>query len=238
MKLGIMQPYFFPYIGHFALIAHTDFWIVFDEPQYTPKTWINRNRVLHPFDGWNWVSIPLANNSINIKIKDAEILNISEAKISALGKLSHYKKKAPFFNEVSELLSDSFNLNHNSKSLVELNVRSLKNVCEYLGIPFGYKICSNLNIPFNGIINPDDWALEICISQGFKEYINPIGGRNLFNPDKYNKRGVNISFLDIESIRYLPKGYSYIENLSILDVMMWVPANEIKNFILNNAKLI
>ena len=48
VKLGIMQPYFFPYLGHFALIAHTDAWVVFDITQYTPKTWMNRNRVLHP----------------------------------------------------------------------------------------------------------------------------------------------------------------------------------------------
>ena len=48
MRLGIMQPYFFPYLGHFALIANVDAWIVFDVTQYTPRTWINRNRVLHP----------------------------------------------------------------------------------------------------------------------------------------------------------------------------------------------
>jgi hypothetical protein len=35
MKLGIMQPYFFPYLGHFALIAAVDEWVVFDVTQYT-----------------------------------------------------------------------------------------------------------------------------------------------------------------------------------------------------------
>jgi WbqC-like protein family len=48
MRLGIMQPYFCPYLGHFALIAAVDQRIVFDVTQYTPKTWMNRNPILHP----------------------------------------------------------------------------------------------------------------------------------------------------------------------------------------------
>lgn len=47
-----MQPYFFPYLGRFSLIAECDEWIVFDTSQYTKRNWINRNRVLHPAAGW------------------------------------------------------------------------------------------------------------------------------------------------------------------------------------------
>ena len=34
MKLGIMQPYFFPYIGYFQLINSVDRYILFDTPKY------------------------------------------------------------------------------------------------------------------------------------------------------------------------------------------------------------
>jgi len=51
MILGIMQPYFFPYIGYFALMRVTEQWIVFDTPQYIRKGWINRNRVLSKGQG-------------------------------------------------------------------------------------------------------------------------------------------------------------------------------------------
>ena len=53
MRLGIMHPFFFPYLGHFALIAAVDQWIVFDVTQYTPKTWMNRNPILQPDTGCN-----------------------------------------------------------------------------------------------------------------------------------------------------------------------------------------
>ena len=46
MRLAIMQPYFFPYIGYFQLIAAVDQFIVYDNIKYTKKGWINRNRML------------------------------------------------------------------------------------------------------------------------------------------------------------------------------------------------
>jgi hypothetical protein len=46
MKIGIMQPYFFPYIGYFQLIKTVDVFVVYDNIKYTKKGWINRNRML------------------------------------------------------------------------------------------------------------------------------------------------------------------------------------------------
>jgi len=237
MKLGIMQPYFFPNVGHYALIAHTEGWVVFDEPQYTPKTWISRNRILHPTNGWNWISIPLSNSTVHIKIHQAKILSISKAKLSTLGKLAHYKKKAPYYNAVINIINQCFDIADNEKYLVKLNINSLKIVCEYLDIPFKYKICSDLNINFQQHLAPGDWALEICKFLGANEYINPIGGRDLFNVEKYHANSVQIKFLDMEPIVYEPSNFIYIENLSILDVMMWLPPSEIKKHMFTKSIL-
>ena len=46
MKIAIMQPYFFPYIGYFQLINSVDKFIIYDNIQYTKKGWINRNKIL------------------------------------------------------------------------------------------------------------------------------------------------------------------------------------------------
>ena len=40
MKIAIMQPYLFPYIGYFSLIKNTDHFVFFDTPQYIRKGWI------------------------------------------------------------------------------------------------------------------------------------------------------------------------------------------------------
>jgi hypothetical protein len=238
MKVGIMQPYFFPYAGHFSLIAQTDQWVVFDETQYTPKTWMNRNRILHQNSGWNWIVAPVANSSIHIKTKDAQILDVEQTRDRTLGKLAHYGNKSRYYKDVIDIVEDTFSLPVNQKSLVELNTRSLKNVCSYLDIPFKYKICSELNINFPSVMSPDDWALVICQSEGYSHYINPVGGRDLFDRQKYRAANIEIQFLETQTLVYTPRGYTYESNLSILDALMWLPPADIKKHIESTSRLI
>ena len=81
-----------------------------DETQYKPKSWMNRNRILHPKEGWQYLSVPLSNSSRNIQIYEATILDSSEAKLSIKRKLEHYRKKAPFFSQVINLIDEAFNM--------------------------------------------------------------------------------------------------------------------------------
>lgn len=46
MKLAIMQPYLFPFIGYFQLINAVDKFIILDDVSYIMRGWINRNRIL------------------------------------------------------------------------------------------------------------------------------------------------------------------------------------------------
>ena len=73
MKLGIMQPYFFPYLGYFDLINYSNRWIIFDTVQYIRHGWINRNRILKPGEDWQYISVPLVKHQREILIKDVEI---------------------------------------------------------------------------------------------------------------------------------------------------------------------
>lgn len=221
LTLGIMQPYFFPYLGHFSLIAAVDEWIVFDITQYTPKTWMNRNRILHPGTGWQYVTVPLSNSSISIKTSEAKVLNPSQAKASIVGKLSHYKKKAPYFEAVNALVQDVFDATTDD-SLVNLNVRGLSAVCRYLEIPFTYRICSELNLQFPERLRPGEWAPEICSMLGATGYVNPASGWEIFDPAEFARRGISLHFAQAREFVYITAPYQYEPNLSILDVLMWV----------------
>jgi len=179
-SVGIMQPYFFPHLAHFALIAHTDAWVVFDITQYTPKTWMNRNRVLHPNGGPNWVTVPLANASISITSAQARVADMAGTARSVLGKLSHYRRKAPYYEAVVDLVSGAFALPAGDDSLVHLNLAGLRAVCRYLDLPFAPRICSELALDLPADLGPGDWALEIASRLGADAYVNPIGGRALF----------------------------------------------------------
>jgi len=74
MRLAIMQPYFFPYIGYFQLIAAVDMFIVYDNIKYTKKGWINRNRMLQ--NGKDMMfSLPLKG--------DSDTLDVFQRKLAA-----------------------------------------------------------------------------------------------------------------------------------------------------------
>jgi WbqC-like protein family len=220
--MGIMQPYFFPYVGHFSLIAAVDEWIVFDITQYTPKTWINRNRILHPSTGWQYLTVPLSNSSNSIKIHQARVLNLADAKAKIAGKLSHYKKNAPYFAVIAGLINDVFD-SATDDSLVHLNVHGLEAVCRYLNIPFTYRICSELSLPLPEKLGPGGWALEICSLLGANRYVNPSSGLDLFDPVAFARRDIALDFVYPVEFAYSTGPYQYEPNLSIIDVLMWNP---------------
>jgi hypothetical protein len=220
MRVGIMQPYFFPYIGHFALIANVDEWLVFDITQYTPKSWMNRNRVLHPASGWMYVTVPVASAARAARTCEVRVRDPAGARSSAVGKLSHYAQRAPFFTQVMELVDGAFS-EAGGDSLVQLNVAGLRKVCDYLGLEFRYRICSELELDLPPINGPGDWAPAIADAVGADAYINPIGGRRLFDPATFRQRQIELGFLDMPSFTYDTRPYRFEPYLSILDVLMW-----------------
>ena len=72
MKVGIMQPYFLPYIGYFQLLSSVDLFIVYDNIKYTKKGWINRNRMLLN-DSDCMFSLSLKRGSDSRKIVEREL---------------------------------------------------------------------------------------------------------------------------------------------------------------------
>lgn len=214
-----MQPYFFPYAGHFSLVAACDVWVVFDICQYTPRTWMNRNRVLHPAGGTQYVTVPLSNGSIHIQTRQATLVSSRAARLSVLGKLSHYRRYAPFYPEVIGLVEQAFA--GEPQCLVQLNLAALAAVCRYLGLSFKARLASSLRLALPQFPGPGDWAPAICASLGASDYVNPIGGAPLFDPATFRQRGVALAYLDPPPLCYRTPGFGAVPNLSILDVLMW-----------------
>lgn len=219
MKLGIMQPYFFPYVGYFSLIKNTDKWIVFDTVQFITHGWIERNRILKPSEGWQYIGVPLVKHPRETLIKDVKVRNNEAWKEKIFRQIDHYKKKAPFYNDVVQLLSDCFK--YEADNIRDLDVKYLELLCHYLGIKFEYEIFSEMNLEIDPVEGPGDWALNISKALNAKEYINPPGGIEIFDKTKFDDAGIKLSFLKANIIPYNQRRDKYEEGLSILDVMMF-----------------
>jgi hypothetical protein len=225
-----MQPYFYPYIGYFELIYRTDRWIVFDVVQYNAKSWMNRNRILHPKEGWQYFGVPVKKSPRGTLIRDIEIEDKTNAFERILGQLSHYKKRAKYYREVVQLIRDGF-LSTSSNKLVDLNISTLSTVCSYLGIDFQWSQCSAMNLDFTEVKHPGQWALEICTQLGATEYLNPPAGRDIFVPEEFEERRIDLRFMDLPSYKYSCHPFCFEESLSIVDVMMWNSVDDIRSYL-------
>jgi hypothetical protein len=229
MKLGIMQPYFFPYLGYFELIRRTDEWIVFDTAQYIRHGWVNRNRVLHPKSGAQYIKVPIKHCVRETPIKEIEIADRDELRPRILGQIEHYKKRAPYYRETTALVDEC--LSGDEISLSRLNVSILDRLCRHLDIPFRCRVFSEMQLPLGPVEGPGDWALRISEALGAGEYVNPPGGVDLFDPRKFAASGIRLTLQKLIDFTYECRGYEFEPYLSIIDVLMWNPCEKVKEFL-------
>lgn len=229
MVLGFMQPYFFPYLGYFDLINYSDRWIVFDTAQYIRRGWINRNRILHPEKGWQYIVVPIQKSKREEAIGNIRISDQEAWKEKIIGQLNHYKKHARYFKEIRSLLIDC--LCTDEKKISKLNTAILKKICTYLDIPFQYQYFSEMNLDLPPVEYPGDWALHLSEALGAKEYVNPPGGRDLYDNQKFEKRGIKLTIREISLFEYECNHYQYEQNLSIVDVLMWNAPENVKTYL-------
>lgn len=234
MKVGIMQPYFFPYIGYFALIEKSDFFILLDEVQFIRHGWIERNRILKQSGGWNYISVPLEKHSRDTLIRDIRIRNTEKWKEKILSQLVYYKG-APNYYKIRKLVEAAIYPDY--EGIVQCNCQTLRMVCEYLGISTPIEVFSEMNLEIESPGSADEWALNICRAlPGVTEYWNPEGGAEFFDKAKYEKYGLELYFMKMQLREYEQKGNEFIPGLSILDVMMFNSPEEIhgmmKEFVL------
>jgi len=221
MKIAVMQPYFFSYIGHFQLMKNVDRWIVADEIQFIDKGWINRNRILHPdaHKEWIYISIPLKHRRQFDKINKINIDGMQHWKSTILGRLSHYKNKAPYYNRTMDLVNACLAYDENNLALFVTN--SLRLVAAALGINVKFDVQSELDLKLGRMNHPGQWAVEISEALGATEYINPYSGYSLFRENEFLSCSIKLLFLRPHLTPYMQRRDSFVSGLSIIDVMMW-----------------
>ena len=235
MKVAIMQPYFFPYLGYFSLVKHTDRFILLDTVQFIYHGWIERNRILKPQDGWQYIKAPLLRHKRESLICDIKIRNEEPWQVKILAQLRHYKQLAPHFYEVMQLCESI--LFTPSDNIASFNASSIQAILKYLNIHKSVEVFSNLPIIIDKPQAPDEWALNICKAINVSEYWNPPGGKHFFNPNKYINSNIFLRFHEVTLSSYNQQRPTFEPGLSILDVLMFNSIEEVNrmldNFILS-----
>lgn len=226
MKLGIMQPYFFPYIGYWQLMNCVDKYIVYDDVNFIKGGWINRNRILlngkeHLFN------VPMIGASSNKLINQVKVDNNKVLRNKLIKKIEHAYSDAPLYNEIIPVLTDI--LFYEADDLGAYLFYSIVKIARYLDMDTDIVLSSKLKK--NDELKGQDKVISICKIVGADEYYNAIGGLELYDFAKFKENGIQLFFLKTGNIMYLQGKNEFVENLSIIDVLMYNTKNEVKNFL-------
>lgn len=214
-RIAIMQPYFFPYIGYFQLITHVDQFVIYDDIKYTKKGWINRNRMLGD-KGPVTFSLPLMRGADQLDIIERSVSDDLDAN-KVLRRFKAVYAKAPFYDETIELVERVFH--HKDRNLFRFIAHSLGETCSFLGISTPLITSSTiLQRPLN---RGQERVIATCKALNADEYVNPQNGVKLYDGDVFLQNEIDLKFLIPETIRYDQGRGDFIENLSIIDVMMF-----------------
>lgn len=234
MKLAIMQPYCFPYIGYFQLINAVDKFVFYDDVNFIKKGYINRNNILIQGKR-NLFTIPCKEISQNKLINQVYLDFDIKDQEKFLKKLKHAYSKAPYFKVLYPLL-ESFIKNDRSVFISEYAIATIKFVTDFLGLNTKFEISSQ-KYADTIELRKENRLKEICNSENASDYINAIGGKSLYRKEDFLEKNINLKFLSSSSIDYQQFDNNFVPNLSIIDVLMFNSKGEVMSF-LNNYQLV
>lgn len=198
MRLAIMQPYFFPYIGYFELIRAVDVFVLLTTVQYIRKGWVNRNRVRRK-DSWGYITVPVLHQPRGTKIRDIKIDNSTAWKKRILKTLRCTYKRAEEHPLYQCLKSQE------EEMLSPILCNTLKFTAHYLGLSTEFVESSPSHERSQELI------LSVCKDFGATTYINLPGGMGLYDETQFAKNAVELKFM---------KPTSHPNTLSILDLCL------------------
>lgn len=228
-KVGIMQPYFFPYLGYWQLIASVDQFIVYDDVNYINRGWINRNHFL--INGEKKLFTILLEKASQNKLINEIWIKDDFSKFIKMLHLNY--SKAPFFKDVIAMVESICSFQNKNLALFLYN--SIVQVVNYLGMETDLLLSSSLQK--DNARRGQEKILHICELLDADMYINAIGGKELYDADVFGKHHLELRFLQTGEYSYKQTGNDFVSQLSILDVLMFNSKEKV-GMLLNEYTLI
>jgi hypothetical protein len=230
MRLAIMQPYFFPYIGYFQLIKAVDKFIFYDDVNFIKNGWINRNRILIN-NRASYITVQLKDAS---SFKPINCIEFTDNREKLKMSIEQAYKKAPHFDSAWPVINTCLDLK--TKSISELAIYSVEQVSRYLNLDTHFETSSRRYAKTKDL-KKTERLKEICRINNASQYINPIGGTELYTKDDFVTFGINLCFIKSKKIEYMQNKAEFVPWLSIIDVMMFNSPEKV-NRILDDFELV
>ena len=230
MNVAIMQPYFFPYLGYFQLLAAVDCFVILDDVNFIRNGWIHRNRILRD-DKAHLFTLAINGASSYKRINELTIFQAEKTKHAILNLIHRSYRMAPFYEANSALLSEISLFPE--ENLSRYLSYSLRQVSEHLNL--SPRIILSSEMSKDTSLTGQARVIEICKQLGATKYINPIGGMKLYDPDTFELNSIELYFLSPQIRPYPQFSGAFVPRLSIIDTLMFTSIDEIQD---NNLRFV
>ena len=201
---AVMQPYFLPYIGYFQLLSAVDYFVVADNYKYTKKGWINRNQILTN-GRLEKISVPLKSGPDSLEICNREISGLYDPDKILRKVRNAYGNHSDAEDLIRRALTTS------EKKLDKYLLHGIRLIAKEVGIKTEILLASEFqNLRgMTGTGKIFHFGKELSCSN----YINPIGGLNLYSKTDFHENGLNLSFIQTDEELIKEGTFSIVHNL-------------------------
>tara|TARA_B100001741_G_C16498832_1_gene573597 strand:+ start:495 stop:1187 length:693 start_codon:yes stop_codon:yes gene_type:complete len=207
------QPTYLPWLGLFNKISNSDCFVLFDNVQYLPKEWMNRNKIKTP-NGEIFLNVPVLKKSfLKKKIYDIKINNNLDWKRKHLKSIKLNYSKAKFYNHYIDYFEEIY-----SKEwiyLSDLNYHMLKLFLKLLNINVKLLKLSDLEIKGK----KSELVLNLCLKLNAKKFIFGQQGSNYADIISFKKKQIKTIFQNYNHPSYYQLHGKFVSNLSIIDLL-------------------
>lgn len=213
-KVAILQSNYIPWKGYFDLIASVDEFIIYDDVQYTPRDWRNRNQI-KTSQGKQWLTVPVKKKGRrHQKINETEILD-SGWEGKHWKSLVHAYSKTPYFNEIASWLEPLY-LQNKYTHISSLNYVLIKAICAYVGIDTIISHSSDYELSDG----KTQRLVDLCTQASASEYISGPAAKDYIEQNLFDNNKIKLSWFDYSHYPEYPQLWGeFTHQVSILDLL-------------------
>jgi hypothetical protein len=213
-RVAILQSNYVPWKGYFDIIHDVDECVLFEDVQYTPQNWRNRNRI-KTSDGPVWLTIPVG-DSKNRLLCEVELPQFRWAD-DQWDRIEAAYEEAPFFDRYRNVLSDALQ-DPKWRLLSDLNCHLIKLIArEILGITTEFRDSRSLHVEETG---KQERVLEILHKTGAGVYVSGPAAQTFLDPKRFAEEGIELVWKDYSGYPAYEQLYPpFRHDVSILDLL-------------------
>ncbi|WND03217.1 WbqC family protein [Temperatibacter marinus] len=229
--IAIMQPYLFPYIGYYHLLAAAETFVFYDDVNFMKGSYINRNQILTK-NGPLRFTLSLDGAGSNKLINE---ISLSNRKDKCLTQIENSYRRAPYFEEAFALVQRCYN--SEKRQLSDFLFTSIKTLSDALGLET--KILRSTELEYNRDLKGQDKVIELCKMLAAETYVNAIGGKDLYDHESFNKKGLQLNFINPVQEAYTQylSSEDFVPYMSIIDTLMFCGIEKTASMIKKNYTL-